>query len=44
MWLLAFGKPMAASLMHAIPLVVWLRPVSSAERVGEQRAVVCHWE
>ncbi len=44
MWLLAFGNPIAASLMHAMPLVVWLRPVSSAERVGEHSAVVCHWE
>jgi hypothetical protein len=26
--------------MHAIPFVVWLRPVSRQERVGEQRAVV----
>jgi long-chain acyl-CoA synthetase len=29
--------------MQAIPLVVWLRPVSSDERVGEQRAVVCQF-
>ena len=26
--------------MHAIPFVVWLRPVSRHERVGEQSAVV----
>lgn len=38
------GNPIAASLMQAIPLVVWFLPVSSAERVGEHRAVVCHWE
>ena len=29
--------------MQAIPLVVWLRPVSSEERVGEQSAVVCQF-
>ena len=39
---LAFGKPMAASVMHAMLLRVWLRPVSRHERVGEQSAVVCH--
>jgi hypothetical protein len=27
--------------MQAILLVVWLRPVSSEERVGEHSAVVC---
>ena len=26
--------------MHAIPLVVWFRPVSRHDRVGEQSAVV----
>jgi hypothetical protein len=36
------GKPLAASVMHAMLLRVWLRPVSRHERVGEQRAVVCH--
>ena len=40
MWPLAFGKPDAASVMHAIEFVVWLRPVSRQERVGEQSAVV----
>ena len=39
---LAFGNPMAASVMHAMELRVWLRPVSRQERVGEHRAVVCH--
>ena len=39
---LAFGKPIAASVMHAMELRVWLRPVSRQERVGEQSAVVCH--
>ena len=39
---LAFGKPMAASVMQAMLLRVWLRPVSRQERVGEQSAVVCH--
>jgi hypothetical protein len=29
--------------MHAIPFVVWLRPVSSDERVGEHSAVVCQF-
>ena len=37
---LAFGNPDAASVMHAIEFVVWLRPVSRQARVGEQRAVV----
>src|SRR3954451_4798575 len=27
--------------MHAMPFVVWFRPVSSDERVGEHSAVVC---
>ena len=35
-----FGKPDAASVMHAIPFVVWLRPVSRHDRVGEHSAVV----
>ena len=39
---LAFGNPTAASVMHAIELRVWLRPVSRHERVGEHSAVVCH--
>ena len=39
---LAFGKPIAASVMHAMLLRVWLRPVSRHERVGEHSAVVCH--
>ena len=42
-WPLPFGNPVAASVMQAMPLVVWLRPVSRQERVGEHRAVVCHW-
>src|SRR3954453_2775200 len=29
--------------MHAMPFVVWLRPVRSDERVGEQSAVVCQF-
>jgi hypothetical protein len=41
---LAFGKPEAASVMHAIELRVWLRPVSRHDRVGEHSAVVCHCE
>ena len=36
----AFGNPEVASVMHAMPLVVWLRPVSKQERVGEHNAVV----
>ena len=39
---LAFGNPMAASVMQAMLLRVWLRPVSRHERVGEHSAVVCH--
>ena len=39
---LAFGKPIAASVMHAMLLRVWFRPVSRDERVGEHNAVVCH--
>ena len=39
---LAFGKPIAASVMHAMLLRVWLRPVSRHDLVGEQSAVVCH--
>ena len=37
---LAFGKPIAASVMQAMLLRVWLRPFSRHERVGEQSAVV----
>ena len=40
---LAFGNPDTASVMQAIELRVWLRPVSRHERVGEHSAVVCHW-
>ena len=40
MWPLAFGKPDVASVMQAMPFVVWLRPVSRHERVGEHSAVV----
>ena len=37
---LELGKPEAASVIVAIPLVVWLRPVIRHERVGEHSAVV----
>ena len=37
---LALGKPIAASVMQAMLLRVWLRPVSRQERVGEHSAVV----
>ena len=37
---LEFGKPDAASVMLAMPFVVWLRPVSRHDRVGEHSAVV----
>ncbi len=40
---LPLGNPAAASVMQAIELRVWLRPVSRQERVGEHSAVVCHW-
>ena len=40
---LALGYPPAASVMQAMLLRVWLRPVSRQERVGEHSAVVCHW-
>ena len=36
------GTRPAASVMHAIELRVWLRPVSRHDRVGEHSAVVCH--
>jgi len=39
---LAFGNPIAASVMQAMLLSVWLRPVSRQDRVGEHSAVVCH--
>ena len=39
---LALGNPLAHSVMHAMLLRVWLRPVSRHERVGEHNAVVCH--
>ena len=39
---LAFGNPIAASVMHAMLLRVWLRPVKRHDRVGEHNAVVCH--
>ena len=35
-------NPLAASVMHAMLLRVWLRPVRRQERVGEHNAVVCH--
>jgi hypothetical protein len=31
---------MAASVMQAMPLRVWLRPLRRQERLGEQSAVV----
>ena len=34
------GNPDAASVIVAIPLVVWFRPVIRQERVGEHSAVV----
>ena len=34
------GNPDAASVIVAIPFVVWLRPVIRHERVGEHSAVV----
>ena len=37
------GNPIAASVMQAIALRVWLRPVNRPDRVGEHSAVVCHW-
>src|SRR5687767_14986580 len=37
------GNPVVASQMHAIPTVVWLRPVSRDARVGEHSAVVWNW-
>ncbi len=37
---LAFGKPIAASVMQAMLLRVWLRPLSRHDRVGEHSAVV----
>ena len=40
---LPLGKPIAASVMHAMLLRVWLRPVRRQDRVGEHSAVVCHW-
>jgi hypothetical protein len=40
MWPFELGKPDAASVIVAIPFVVWLRPVIRQDRVGEQRAVV----
>ncbi len=39
---LALGNPIAASVMHAMLLRVWFRPVKRHERVGEHSAVVCH--
>jgi hypothetical protein len=40
MWPFAFGNPDVASVMQPIPFVVWLRPVSRQDRVGEHSAVV----
>ena len=35
------GKPVANSVMAAIPLRWWLRPVTMHDRLGEHNAVVC---
>ena len=35
------GSRWRTSVMHAMPLEWWLRPVMMHERVGEQSAVVC---
>jgi hypothetical protein len=40
---LPLGNPAAASVMQAMLLRVWFRPVSRQDRVGEHSAVVCHW-
>ena len=37
---LELGNPEAASVIVAIPLVVWFRPVIRRDRVGEHSAVV----
>jgi hypothetical protein len=41
---LELGKPEEASVIEAMPFVVWLRPVMRHERVGEQSAVVWKFE
>lgn len=38
---LAPGNPVDASVMQAMALAWWLRPVRMQERVGEHSAVVC---
>jgi hypothetical protein len=38
---LAFGKPIAVSVMQAMLLRVWLRPFSRLEQVGKHSSVVC---
>src|SRR4051812_47104550 len=40
-WPLPFGDPAAPSVIQAIPLVVWLRPVNRRGGVGEHSGVVC---
>ena len=40
---LELGNPEAASVMQAMLLRVWFRPVSKHDRVGEQSAVVWNW-
>ena len=40
---LAFGNPIAASVMQAMLFRVWLRPVRKHEREGEHSAVVWNW-
>ena len=39
---LALGNPLEPSVMQAMLLRVWLRPVRRQDRVGEHSAVVCH--
>jgi hypothetical protein len=41
---LPLGKPAAASVMHAMPFTVWLRPVNKQDRDGEHSAVVWNCE
>ena len=39
MWPVMFGKPVLKFEMQRIPTLWWLRPVSSAARVGEHSGV-----
>ncbi len=36
------GNPLEHSVMQAMALRWWLRPVRNVDRVGEHSAVVCH--